>query len=142
MFLLEVKVGFEWSREGHYSTLSDVATYAEENFPQNEWQVRNEESEHPDVIVLYSSPSSTINSLLRGEAERFNRTNYWREHFVRSAVERRATERQAVERDRQRRVLAASQNVFTRRNLIDELFGDYEECNDFKEIIDWAKEGF
>ena len=128
-FFLEVQEVSQncWKQEGKFPDFSDAYEYAMEKFPQNYWRICDNNSV---LLHQHNALDAFINNAI-SESARFSRAEAWNRHYRR--INRPVIDDFEVDLEAER----ASRNfVANLRVIIRD--SDFE----FKEKVNWLKEGF
>lgn len=128
-FLLEVQEVNQscWKQEGKFPDFSDAYAYAMEKFPQNFWRIYDSNSV---LLHQHNALDEFINNAI-SEVARFSRTEAWNRHYRRingSVIDDFEVD---LEAERASRNFIANLRVVIRDS----------HC-EFKENVNWLKEGF
>lgn len=140
-FVLEVNDWGSWDFVKDFSDKSAAERYGREQFPQNEWRVRNRLSGH---MVHRHDPFEVIQEAASAELHRFRENDRWRQIFA----EKRAREiREGQERERLAELYARQRVEQVQQGHLDILSEQWWErevgrTNVAAQKVDWKREGF
>jgi hypothetical protein len=161
-YSLEIESWGSWELERKFSNTQSAMTYGLENFSQNDWRIKEERTSN---VVYVHDPFTTIEQEARGEIDRFNTTEQWRERFAQRAaqeiinaqaaqravrvaarrIDRMTTEQRNQRRERLNGFSFVGNGPAIHRSYEDlfDIFGSpYDRDVGVDDRVNWLKEGF
>jgi serine phosphatase RsbU (regulator of sigma subunit) len=161
-FSLEIESWGSWDLEKKFKDVQSAINYGLENLTQNEWRIKESRTSN---VVYRHDPFTVIEQEARGEIDRFNTTEQWRERYAqRQAQEianvqamQRATriasrriDRMSREQQNQRRerlngfgFVGDAPRIYPIYEDFSDIFGtSYDREVGIDNKVNWLKEGF